>query len=77
MQQQQSVIEEVRMKGMMIGISLEVDGKPFLAACRERGLLINCTHDTVLRLLPALNVTTEQLDEGCDIIAAALREGAR
>ena len=77
MQQELSVIQEVRMKGMMIGVSLEVDGKPFVDACRERGLLINCTHDTVLRLLPALNVTTEQLDEGCDIMAAVLREGAR
>ena len=75
LEQELSIIEEVRIKGMMIGIGLEVEGKRFVSACRERGLLINCTHDTVLRLLPALNVTIEQLDEGCDILADVLREG--
>jgi acetylornithine/succinyldiaminopimelate/putrescine aminotransferase len=39
----------------------------------ERGLLINATHDTVVRLLPPLNVTAEQVDEGCDVIAEVLK----
>ncbi|HAW29558.1 MAG TPA: aspartate aminotransferase family protein, partial [Planctomycetaceae bacterium] len=41
-----------------------------------RGLLINSTYDTVLRLLPPLNVTVEQVEEGCEIIATVLREMA-
>jgi acetylornithine/succinyldiaminopimelate/putrescine aminotransferase len=40
----------------------------------ERGVLVNATHDTVLRLLPALNVNEEQVDEGCAVIADVLRE---
>jgi acetylornithine/succinyldiaminopimelate/putrescine aminotransferase len=57
----------------MIGIQLSVDGAPIVEECFRRRLLINCTHGTVLRLLPALNLTDEQLDEGCAILANALR----
>ena len=35
----------------------------------ERKLLINCTHNTVLRLLPAMNLSEQQVHEGCDILA--------
>ena len=52
----------------MIGVELSVDGAPIVEACLERRLLINCTHGTVLRLLPALNLTDAELDEGCDIL---------
>jgi acetylornithine/succinyldiaminopimelate/putrescine aminotransferase len=40
----------------------------------ENGLLINCTHDTVIRFLPAMTVTEAELDEGLDIFAAALKQ---
>ena len=48
----------------MIGVELTVDGAPVVQECLERRLLINCTHGTVLRLLPALTLTDEQLDAG-------------
>jgi acetylornithine/succinyldiaminopimelate/putrescine aminotransferase len=62
------LIQEVRVKGVMIGIELSVDGAPVVKACLERRLLINCTHTTVLRLLPALTLTDADRDEGCDIL---------
>jgi acetylornithine/succinyldiaminopimelate/putrescine aminotransferase len=65
-------IQQVRVKGAMIGVELSVDGTPIVARCLERRLLINCTHGTVLRLLPALNLTDDQLDEGCGILAEVL-----
>jgi acetylornithine/succinyldiaminopimelate/putrescine aminotransferase len=34
---------------------------------------VNCTQGTVIRLLPAMNLTEEQVDEGCDILAEVLR----
>src|SRR5919199_994556 len=43
-----------------------------LIACLERRLLINCTHTTVLRLLPALTLTDAELDQGCDILEEVL-----
>ncbi len=70
------VIREVRVQGCMIGIELAVDGAPIVAKCLERRLLINCTHGTVLRLLPAMNLTDEQIDEGFAILKAVLSEHA-
>ena len=65
-------IKEVRIKGVMIGIELAVNGAPYVQACLERRLLINCTHQAVLRLLPALNLTDAELDEGCGILEDVL-----
>jgi predicted acetylornithine/succinylornithine family transaminase len=66
------VIQEVRVKGAMIGIELSVDGAPLVQQCLQRKLLINCTHGTVLRLLPALTLTDGQLAEGCGILEEVL-----
>lgn len=68
------VIEEVRICGLMIGLELAVPATPAVARCMERHVLVNATHDTVLRLLPPLNITSEQVDEGCAVIADVLRE---
>jgi predicted acetylornithine/succinylornithine family transaminase len=65
-------IHEIRIKGAMIGVELTVDGAPVVKGCLERRLLVNCTHTTVLRLLPALTLTDEELDEGCGIIEEVL-----
>jgi len=67
-----SQIKEVRIKGAMIGVELTVEGTPVVQKCLDRGLLVNCTHGTVIRLLPALTLTDEQLDEGCDILEGVL-----
>lgn len=61
-------IREVRVKGAMIGIQLGIDGTPIVSECLRRRLLINCTHQTVIRLLPALNITDAQMAEGCAIL---------
>ncbi|MBY0460012.1 MAG: aminotransferase class III-fold pyridoxal phosphate-dependent enzyme, partial [Gemmataceae bacterium] len=66
------LVADVRVKGAMIGLELHVEGAPVVRACLEKGLLINCTHQTVLRLLPALTLADEQIEDGCDIIADAL-----
>ena len=65
-------IHEIRIKGVMIGLELTIDGTAVVRGCMERKLLINCTHQTVIRLLPAMNLTDAELDEGCDILAEVL-----
>jgi acetylornithine/succinyldiaminopimelate/putrescine aminotransferase len=55
---------------------LTIDGPPIVKACLEKHLLINCTHGTVIRLLPAMNLTPEQAHAGIDIIIAALKDAA-
>lgn len=76
LQAELEIIRELRIRGMMIGIDLTIPATPAVAKCMERGLLINATHDTVVRLLPALNVGVEEVDQGCEILAAVLREMA-
>jgi acetylornithine/succinyldiaminopimelate/putrescine aminotransferase len=58
----------------MIGLELSGDAAPVVAACLERRLLVNSTHGTVIRLLPALNLADEQIDEGCAILAEVIRQ---
>ncbi|MGL6196597.1 MAG: aspartate aminotransferase family protein [Thermoguttaceae bacterium] len=72
--EENDVIKEVRGVGVMIGIELAVDGAQYVKACMDRGLLINCTHGNVLRLLPAMNLTEEQAEEGIAIIADVLKK---
>ncbi len=66
-------MKEVRGKGMMVGAELNFPGADVVSACMEKGLLINCTHDRVIRFLPALTVTREELDEGLDILESVLK----
>ena len=69
-------VKSVRRAGFMIGVELERPGAGLVAACRERGLLVNCTHQTVLRLLPALNIKREELERGLEILAGCMKEEA-
>lgn len=57
-----SVINDVRGMGLMIGIELNTSGEVFVNMARERGLLINCTSENVLRLSPPLIVTKKEVD---------------
>jgi acetylornithine/N-succinyldiaminopimelate aminotransferase len=71
------LVREVRVLGMMIGVELSIDGTPVVQGCMDRRLLVNCTHNTVLRLLPAMNLSEQQAHDGCDILSEVLREAAR
>ena len=74
LQQQCDLIREVRVRGVMVGIELAIEGAPLVKACLERNLLINCTHTSVIRLLPAMNLSEQQAHEGCDILAEVLKQ---
>lgn len=56
-------IREVRAEGLMLGIELSREGAPFVTEAMHRGLLINCTHDFTLRLLPPFIITRAQVGE--------------
>ena len=70
------IIREVRGRGLMVGIELTVDGRPIVDACRAKRLLINCTQEKVLRLLPAMTITKAQLDHGLSILDEVLTSHA-
>ncbi|HCS50173.1 MAG TPA: aspartate aminotransferase family protein, partial [Planctomycetaceae bacterium] len=67
------ILKELRIAGMMIGIDLTVPAGPIVKRCLERGLLVNATHDTVVRLLPPLNISAEDVDHGSEILIEELR----
>src|SRR6195256_63710 len=56
-------IREIRAEGLMIGVELSIEGAPFVSEAMQRGLLINCTHDFTLRLLPPFIITRAQVRE--------------
>jgi acetylornithine/N-succinyldiaminopimelate aminotransferase len=70
-------VKELRVCGLMVGLELASEGSSRVGQCMERGLLINCTQQTVIRLLPAMTLTDAQVDEGCDILAGVLRGQGR
>ena len=70
------LVRDIRVLGTMIGLDLTVDASAAVASCLERRLLINATHGHVVRLLPALTVTDEQIDEGCEVLLDVLRRTA-
>jgi acetylornithine/N-succinyldiaminopimelate aminotransferase len=75
LKQKHAAIDHVRGIGLMIGIQLTRPGAPLVAKCLERGLRINCTHDTVIRFMPPMIVTKEQIDEAVNIFDSVLSEG--
>jgi acetylornithine/N-succinyldiaminopimelate aminotransferase len=69
-------IREVRVRGVMIGLDLTFDASDVVSDCLKRRLLINATHGHVVRLLPALTISDDQIDQGCAILAEVLRDVA-
>jgi acetylornithine/succinyldiaminopimelate/putrescine aminotransferase len=57
-----AVIKEVRGIGLIIGMELDREGAGIVNACIEKGFLINCTHDKVLRFVPPLIVGKKEID---------------
>ena len=55
-------IKDVRGKGLLLGLELDFEGKEIVTACLKEGFLINCTMDTVLRFIPPLIISSEEID---------------
>ncbi|MEK6732314.1 MAG: aspartate aminotransferase family protein [Candidatus Omnitrophota bacterium] len=68
LKKKKSIIKEIRGKGLMIGIELTVPGKEIVEKCFKERLLINCTHDKVLRIMPGMIVTKKQIDRAVEIL---------
>lgn len=67
-------IKEVRQKGLMIGIELDKPSEPVTDACLSKGLYINSTQDTVIRMLPPLTATVEEVDRAIAVLDEALQD---
>ncbi len=70
-------ISEIRGEGLILGAQLDKPkktGVEIVNECMKRGAIINCTVDTVLRFIPPLIITKEQVDEVINILDAVLGE---
>jgi acetylornithine/N-succinyldiaminopimelate aminotransferase len=77
LKQKHSVIDHVRSVGLMIGVQLTGPGSEIVDKCLDNGLRINCTQATVLRFMPPMIVTKNQIDEAVDILDNVLTEQAK
>lgn len=57
------VVQEVRGEGLMLAVELRIPGKEIVKQLLQQGFILNCTHETVLRLLPPFVITEKQIDK--------------
>jgi len=69
-----SFVKEVRGRGLMLGVELDIPGKQLVLDAMAEGMLINCTHDTVLRFLPPYIVTEKEVDRAVRILRELFRK---
>lgn len=65
-------IKEVRSLALIIGVELDIKGDAIYKDCLEEGLLINCTQDTVLRIMPPITITKDEADKAMAILDKVL-----
>ncbi len=69
-----SAIKDLRGLGMMLALELKVPSKQVMLACLDAGLIVNAVTETTLRILPALNIEEDDLDEGLQIMKSVLKQ---
>jgi acetylornithine/N-succinyldiaminopimelate aminotransferase len=67
----QPTLRGVRGRGLLVGAELDQPGGPIVERCLARGLIINCTANTILRITPPLTVSAAEVDQARDILAGA------
>jgi predicted acetylornithine/succinylornithine family transaminase len=67
------VVKEVRGEGLMLAVELTIPGKELVRQLLDQGFILNCTHDTVLRLLPPFIITEKQIDKFMRAFRPALK----
>jgi len=70
-------IREVRGEGLIVGLDLSVEGRPYVEAALRHGLILNCTHDHVLRMLPPFIVSEREVADGLARLTTVFAETKR
>ena len=58
-----AIIEDVRGLGLLLGMKLKIDGAPVVKQCLQKGFLINCIQDHILRFIPPLIISDQEIDQ--------------
>jgi acetylornithine/N-succinyldiaminopimelate aminotransferase len=67
-------VKEIRGFGLMLGIELDMPGKQIVLDAMEEGVLLNCTHDTVLRMLPPYILTEQDVDRAMTVLTRVFKK---
>ncbi|OPY84043.1 MAG: Acetylornithine aminotransferase [Syntrophus sp. PtaU1.Bin208] len=67
-------VREIRGRGLIIGMELTIPGNDIVRSCMEKGLLINCTNENVLRFVPPLILSKSDIDRAVEILGKAMGE---
>jgi predicted acetylornithine/succinylornithine family transaminase len=70
-----AIVKDVRGKGLIIGMELNRDGKEIVQQCLSRGIIINCTMDTILRFVPPLIITRREIDRCLSVLENIFQNG--
>jgi acetylornithine/N-succinyldiaminopimelate aminotransferase len=76
LKEKHSIIDHVRGIGLMLGVQLTKPGAKIVDSCLQKNLRINCTHDTVLRFMPPMIATKEQINEAINILDEVMGEAS-
>ncbi len=71
-----AVIEDVRGLGLLLGMKLKIDGAPLVKECMQKGFLINCIQDRILRFIPPLIISEKEIDELVECLEGILTDAA-
>jgi acetylornithine/N-succinyldiaminopimelate aminotransferase len=71
-----AIIEDVRGLGLLLGMKLKIDGAPLVKQCMQKGFLINCIQDRILRFIPPLIISQEEIDQLIGCLDGALSDAA-
>ena len=69
-----AIIEDVRGLGLLLGMKLKIDGAPIVKQCMQNGFLINCIQDRILRFIPPLIISKEEIDQLIECLDGILSE---
>jgi acetylornithine/N-succinyldiaminopimelate aminotransferase len=73
LKEKHEIIKEVRGEGLMVGVVFEVGCGEIVGKMREKGVLINCARDNVIRFLPPLVIEKEELDRAVEVLDGVIR----
>lgn len=70
-------IRDVRGEGLILGLDLSIEGAPIVEAALRNGLIINCTHEHILRFLPPFLIRTKEVREFLGTLSTVLAKAPR
>lgn len=74
LQDKLAIVKEVRGRGMMLALDLNVPSRPYVDAAMQEGVLFNSTHDTVIRMLPPFITEEKHVDKAVKVLKRLLKK---